>query len=62
MKKRKGKEYDDGEILFEGEFLDDKRWNGKGKEFDGFNSLIFDGEFYFTIIFIIFIYFSISIN
>ena len=32
---KKGKEYDrDGHLIFEGEYLDNKRWNGKSKEFD----------------------------
>ena len=41
-----GKEYDrDGQLIFEGEYLDDKRFNGKGKEFDYKNNLIFEGEY-----------------
>jgi len=32
--KKKGKEYNkSGEIIFEGEYLNGKRWNGNGKEF-----------------------------
>ena len=44
-KNGKGVEYDDGYLLFEGEFNNGKRWNGRGKEFDGFNNLIYDGEY-----------------
>ena len=33
-----------GEIKFEGEYLDGKRWNGKGKEYE-FCKLVFDGEY-----------------
>ena len=30
----KGKQYDnDGNLLFEGEYLNGKRWNGKGKKY-----------------------------
>ena len=36
----KGKEYWDGELIFEGEFL-----NGKGKEYDIDGTLIFEGEY-----------------
>ena len=29
------KEYNSkGELIFEGEYLNDKRWKGKGKEYD----------------------------
>ena len=31
----KGKEYHNNELIFEGEYLDDKKWNGKGKEYAG---------------------------
>ena len=41
----KGKEYkDDGKLIFDGEYLDDKR-NGKGKEYNDDGKLIFDGEY-----------------
>ena len=43
-KNRKGIEYDNDIIIFEGEYLNGKRWNGKGKEYDGSGSLIFEGE------------------
>ena len=44
MRHGKGKEYNyDGELMFEGEYLNGER-NGKGKEYyDGL--LIFDGEY-----------------
>jgi len=47
-KNGKGKEYnDDGELIFEGEFLNGLR-NGKGKEYNdnGNGELIFEGEFF----------------
>ena len=45
--KGKGKEYNayNDELLFEGEFLNGKRWNGKGKEYDFNGKLIFEGEY-----------------
>ena len=45
-KKWKGKEYyDDGKLLFEGEYLNGKR-NGIGKVYDYWNGkLIFEGEY-----------------
>ena len=42
-KKWKGKEYYEGKLRFEGEYLNDKR-NGKGKEYNN-GTLIFDGEY-----------------
>ena len=46
-KKRKcGKEYNnEGEIIFEGTFLNGKKWNGIGKEFYENNFLKFEGEY-----------------
>ena len=48
-KNGKCKEYDiDHELIFEGEYLDGQKWNGKGKEyFCGYNcgKLTFDGEY-----------------
>ena len=42
----KVKEYNDnGELIFEGEFLNGKRWNGKAKEFNYFRELIFEDEY-----------------
>ena len=69
--KKKGKEYKNGELIFEGEYKSKdelkmqeaidyavqlifgdltlksnlKRWNGKGKEFNGDDKLIYEGEF-----------------
>ena len=44
--KSKGKEYDivTNNILFEGEYLNQKR-NGKGKEYNKYKNLIFEGEY-----------------
>ena len=40
-----GKEYNkQSEVIFEDEFLNGKRWNGKGKEFI-FWTLIYEGEY-----------------
>ena len=38
----KGKEYDYGNLIFEGEYLNGKR-NGKGKEYDEDGNLEFEG-------------------
>ena len=40
----KAKEYSDGKLLFEGEYLDDLK-NGEGKEYNMKGELIFDGEY-----------------
>ena len=41
-----GKEYHwNEEIVFEGEYLNGERWNGKGKEFDYDDHLAFEGEY-----------------
>ena len=42
----KGKEYNyyNGELMFEGEYLNGKR-NGKGKEYYDYGKLIFEGEY-----------------
>ena len=34
-KSGKGKEYSNGSLIFEGEYLNGKRWIGNGKEFKG---------------------------
>ena len=42
----KGKEYKNCKLIFEGEYLDGKRWNGKGKEYHlQQDKLIFEGEY-----------------
>ena len=43
----KGKEYNKyGELIFEGEYLNGKRWNGKGKEYTYLlDKLLFKGEY-----------------
>ena len=60
--KLSGKNYIDGKLEYEGEYLYDKKWNGKGydgnyityvlkngngkvKEYDENNALIFEGEY-----------------
>ena len=43
----KGKEYDyTGDILFEGEYLNEKKWNGKGKEYYPNKKLKYEGEYF----------------
>ena len=32
-------------MIFEGEYLNGKRWNGKGKEYNYFGELLFDGNY-----------------
>ena len=39
------KEYNKDELIFEGEKKNGKRWNGKGKEYNDDNVLIYDGEY-----------------
>ena len=42
----KGTEHgNDGELLFEGEYFDGKRWKGKGIEYNENNNLVFEGEY-----------------
>ena len=40
----KGKLYDRGQLIFEGEFVNEKK-NGKGIEYDGLGSILFEGEY-----------------
>ena len=37
-KKITGKDYCDGKIMFDGEYKDENRWNGKGKEYSKINN------------------------
>ena len=41
----KGKEYFNGDIIFDGEYLNGKRWNGRIKEYNGNGKFIFEGEY-----------------
>ena len=34
-----------GKLIFEGEYLKGKKWNGKGKEYDFDRKLKFEGEY-----------------
>ena len=45
LKEGKGKEYLGDKLLFEGEFSQGKRWNGKIKECDSNGVLLFEGEY-----------------
>ena len=40
----KGKEYNYGELIYEGEYLNGQRWNGKGKEYK-YGELIYKSEY-----------------
>ena len=42
---KKGKEYYMNEIIFDGEYSNNIRWKGKGKEYNVMGKLIFDGEY-----------------
>ena len=44
LRNGKGKEYDEGELSYEGDFVDRKR-NGKGKEYSFDGDLLFEGEY-----------------
>ena len=44
MRNGKGKEYSEGEVIFEGEYKNGWR-NGKGKEFNDIGEVIFEGEY-----------------
>ena len=34
-----------GKLIYEGEYLNGKKWNGKGKEYNKYGELIFEGEY-----------------
>jgi len=34
-----------GNFVFEGEYLNGERWNGKGKEYNSKYELVFEGEY-----------------
>ena len=44
-RKGKGKEYYKNKIVFEREYLDGRRWNGYGKEYNNFGHLVFEGKY-----------------
>ena len=41
----KVKEYYHNKLIFEGEYLNGQRWNGKGKEYNYNGELEFEGEY-----------------
>ena len=41
----KVKEYLNGDLIFEGEYINGKIWNGKGKEFNSYGKKVFEGEY-----------------
>ena len=46
--KEKGREYDNPDLdepIFEGTYMNGRRWEGKGKEFYNNNNILFDGEY-----------------
>ena len=44
-KNGKVKEYHDKELIFEGKYLNNKRWNGKSQKYDSNDKLVFEGEY-----------------
>ncbi len=45
MRHGEGKEYNyNRKLIFEGEYLNGKKWNRKGKEYNDNEELIFEGE------------------
>ena len=43
----KCREYNNGSLMFEGEYLNGERFNGKGKEYFSYpDKLLFEGEYY----------------
>ena len=43
---KKGKEfYGQNEVIFEGEYSNEKRWKGTGKEYNNIGQLLFEGEY-----------------
>ena len=44
-KKRKGKYYIEGRLEYEGEYLYDKKWNGKRMDYNPKGKLIFEGDY-----------------
>ena len=34
-----------GKLIFEGEYLNGRKWNGKGKEYNEFGKLLFEIEY-----------------
>ena len=44
-KSGKGKEYRNGRLFFEGEYLNGKKWNGKAFKYFGNDKLYFEGEY-----------------
>ena len=45
MDNRLEMEYNTDAILFEGEILNGKKWNGYGREYGWFNELEFEGKY-----------------
>ena len=46
-KNGKGKKYDRGKLIYEGNYLDDKM-NDKGKQYNNKEELIFEGDFLYN--------------
>ena len=45
LMEKKQNNYSNGSIMFEGEYLNGMRWNGKGKEYSSYSKLLFEGEY-----------------
>ena len=47
MRNEQWKEFNnyDTKLIFEGDYLNGERWNGKGKEYNNYEKLIYEGEY-----------------
>ena len=47
IKNGRAKDYDyfNNEIIFEGEYLNGEKWNGKAKDYDNHHEIIFEGVY-----------------
>ena len=43
--KGKVKEYDNGKLIFDGEYLNGKRWKGMKKEYDYDGNILFEAQY-----------------
>ena len=42
---KNGMEKEKNKLMFEGEYLNGKKWNGKGKEYNDYGTLNFEGDY-----------------
>ena len=45
LMEKKQNNYSNDSIMFEGEYLNGMRWNGKGKEYSSYSKLLVEGEY-----------------